>query len=858
MLPVTPLPAVDLLRGATDAPALFGDRETVTYGDLRRRIDDLAVALGSTRRLVMLEARSSIETVAAYLAALCGGHPVLLVPAGDDEPSVRTRATLQERFDPDVVFSDGALRERRTGTAHELHPELALLMSTSGSTGSPKLVRLSATNLVSNARAIAAYLGLTSSDRAATTLPLHYCYGLSVLHSHLFAGAALVLSEDSVSDDAFWSRAAENGITGFAGVPYTFDLLDAVGGAGRLPHTVRYVTQAGGRLAPERVRGYATAGEALGFDFFTMYGQTEATARMSYLPPQDAVSGAGSIGRPVPGGAFRIDSPDESGAGELVYSGDNVMMGYAESPEDLSRGRDIEELRTGDLARMRPDGYVEIVGRLNRFVKIYGLRIDLDGVQRELEAEGIPARVAADGEELLVFVRDARSVAQAAAAVSRRIGIPRRHVRVHLVDDFPVTSSGKPDNAALLAHHRAAAMTQANPGFSQDGGVTPDRVRAVLALCTDSPHATVDDSFADLGGDSLSYVETSVRLEELLGPLPRDWPSRSPCDLATPAAHEPALSPTRSRRTRALETPVLLRALAIVLIVGTHADLFLADGFSLKGGAHLLLVVAGYNLVRFAIAPQGARPRRLLGVAAQVAVPAVLWISAVALLSGKYAPATALLVNNVVPSDGRWNEQWQFWFLEAFVWTAVALAGAFGIRAVDRLERGAPWAFALSVLAVAVALRFALIGVEAHHVERYALPTVLWCLALGWAIARADTGPRRIVVSIASALLIAGFFGEPLREGIVLAGVLALIWIPAVRVPAFIHPALTLIASASFFVYLTHWVVYPPFEARAPLVGTLLSFAVGIAAWAAHRWIVTSGRRLVAARGDSAQRPSVA
>ncbi|GAT72905.1 AMP-binding protein [Microbacterium hydrocarbonoxydans] len=856
MLPVTPLPAVDLLRGATDAPALFGDRETITYGELRRRIDGLAEVLGTTRRLVMVEARSSVEAVAAYLAALCGGHPVLLVPAGDDEPSVRTRRALQERFDPDVVFSGGALRERRPGTAHELHPDLALLMSTSGSTGSPKLVRLSATNLVSNAAAIAEYLGLTSSDRAATTLPLHYCYGLSVLHSHLLVGAALVLSEDSVSDDGFWSRAAEGGITGFAGVPYTFDLLDAVGGASRLPHTVRYVTQAGGRLAPERVRGYAAAGETLGFDFFTMYGQTEATARMSYLPPRDAISGAGSIGRPVPGGAFRIDSPDDSGAGELVYSGDNVMMGYAESPEDLSRGRDIEELRTGDLARMRPDGYVEIVGRLNRFVKIYGLRIDLDGVQRELEAERIPARVAADGEELLVFVRDARSVTQAAAAVARRIGIPRRHVRVHLVDAFPVTSSGKPDNAALLAHHRAASQTQPAPGSDQGHGVTPERVRAVLALCTDTPQATVDDSFADLGGDSLSYVETSVRLEELLGPLPRDWPSRSPRDLAAPAAHEPTRSPARSRRTRALETPVLLRALAIVLIVGTHADLFLADGFSLKGGAHLLLVVAGYNLVRFALAPQGSRPRRLLGVAAQVAVPAVLWISAVALLSGKYAPATALLLNNTVPSDGRWNEQWQFWFLEAFVWTAIALAVAFGIRAVDRLERGAPWAFALSVLAGAVTLRFALIGVEAHHVERYALPTVLWCLALGWAIARADTGPRRVVVSIASALLIAGFFGEPLREGIVLAGVLALIWIPSVRVPAVIHPALTLIASASFFVYLTHWVVYPPFEAGAPLAGTVLSFVVGIAAWAVHRWVAASARRLAGARRESAQRPS--
>ncbi|UWF78392.1 MULTISPECIES: AMP-binding protein [Microbacterium] len=840
MLPLSPAPAVDLLRGDPSAVALWTDDGPARYDELSARAAGIRAALGTTRRLVMLPARNTAATIAGYLAALSGGHPVLLVPGGDDEPAVRTREALAARFDPDVELTEGEVRPRRDGSAHELHEDLALLMSTSGSTGSPKLVRISGASLLANAAAIVDYLGLTDADRAITSLPMHYCYGLSVVNSHLLAGGGLVLTERSVSDEEFWRRAEEARITGFAGVPYSFDLLDAVGGPDRLPSSIRYVTQAGGRLPVERVRALARAGERRSFAFFTMYGQTEATARMSYLPPADAVRAAGSIGRAIPGGSFRIEIEEGTDAGELVYSGPNVMLGYAQSPADLALGRTVEELRTGDLARWREDGYVEIVGRMNRFVKLFGLRIDLDAVQRELEDAGIPARTAADDEDLLVFVHSEREADRAREVVARRVGIPARSVQAYAVDAFPVTSSGKPDNAALVRHHRTAA---ASPARAASGPVTAARVRDVLAVCTGRPDATEADGFAALGGDSLSYVEASVQLEELLGTLPRDWPSRSAAELAAAAAPASAAAerqPSRRRAFPAVETPVLLRALAIVLIVGTHADLFRGDGFSLKGGAHLLLVVAGYNVARFALsAAPGARPARLLGATAQVAVPAVLWIGAVALLSGKYALATALLVNNATAgggTEGRWSEQWQFWFLEAMVWSMLALAALFSVPAVDRLERRAPWAFAVGVLAAAAAVRFAMLGTApAEHLERYALPTVLWCLALGWLVARADGVGRRVLATLACLALVPGFFGEPLREGIVVLGVLALVWLPAVRVPAPLRPVLTVLASASLFVYLTHWVVYPPFEASAPLLGTLLSFAVGIAAWLLHR-----------------------
>lgn len=862
MTPTAPATTVDLLRGDRESIALHTDEGDISYGELADRADAVRERLGTTRRLMLLEGANTVSAISAYLGALAGGHPVLLAPSGADESSERAREAFVDRFDPDVIAGRGGLIERRSGTTHTLHEELALLASTSGSTGSPKLVRISGEALLSNAAAIAGYLDLRAADRAITTLPMHYCYGLSVINSHLLVGGSLVLTDESVTEDAFWDRASAAGITGLAGVPYTFDLIDAVGGVNRLPDSIRYLTQAGGRLPAERVRALALAGRERGFDFFTMYGQTEATARMSYLPPADAVRAAGSIGRAIPGGSFRIDA-DEGKSGELVYSGPNVMLGYAEHPADLALGRTVHELRTGDLARRRADGYVEIVGRMNRFVKIFGLRVDLDVVQSQLEDAGIPARTAADGEELLVFVRSARHVIAARDAVARRTGIPASAVTVHAVRDFPVTSSGKPDNVALVAHHRAeraAATVDAGPAEA-----SPAVLRDVLAVCTGRPDATEHDSFAALGGDSLSYVEASVRLEELIGPLPRDWPSLSAFDLARlPAAvtaHATDLSavdePTRGTASAAasgerarpapgrrllasVETPVLIRAIAIVLIVGTHADLFLADGFSLKGGAHLLLVVAGYNLARFALSPSAReRPRRLLAALAQVVIPAVLWIGAVGLLSGKYDATTALLVNNAVPGDGVWNEQWQFWFLEAVVWTTVLLAALFAVPAVDRLERRAPWGFALTGLALAVVLRVAVLGIgPAEHLDRYAVATVLWCIALGLVVARADSLTRRIGASLLTLALVPGFFGEPLRETIIALGVLALIWLPSVPLPVALRPLLTTIASASLFIYLTHWVVYPPFEDTAPVVGTLLSLAVGIVAWRLHRWTV--------------------
>lgn len=861
MLSTATFPGLSLLGGRPDDPAVIADGRVIDYGELGRRVAQRGEELGTTRRLVMIEASNTLEPIVTYLAALEGGHPVLLVPPACDDPARRHRASLIERFDPDVLArtargDDGttswALEVRHPGTRHELHPDLALLASTSGSTGSPKLVRLSAENLRSNAAAIADYLRLSPGDRAATTLPLQYCYGLSVVNSHLLAGASLLLSDRSVTDEEFWAEAAAHGITSFAGVPYTFELLEATGFAERELPSLRYLTQAGGRLAPDRVRRFAQLGERRGFDLFVMYGQTEATARMAYLPPELAATEAGAIGCPIPGGRLRIDPVDGAaealagsfgdGAGELVYEGPNVMLGYAERPEDFALGRTVHELRTGDVARQRPDGLFEVVGRMNRFAKVFGLRLDLDRIERLLADEGIDARAASSEERLLMFATSDRLVAHARERAAALAGLPLHAVSGYAVTEFPRTSNGKPDNVALVRFAAEYDRTLAASAAETDSeDAVAERARELLAALLGRPDAGLDDSFAGLGGDSLSYIEVSLRLEELLGALPRDWPTLTARQLGAlgettkdrdaGAAASDLPRPDRRRRrpwTVRVETPAVLRAAAIILIVGTHADLFM-----LKGGAHLLLAVAGYNLARFQFAdvPGTTRVRRLARSAGQIVVPAVLWISAVALVTGQYRPTTALLVNNLVPGDGRWNEQWQFWFLEAIVWSLLALTALFSLRAVDRAERRMPFTFAAVALGLALVARFAVAGLEAQYVERYTAVVVAWVIALGWLIARATTLTQRLIVSAVVVASVFGFFGEPGREAIVAGGVLALIWLPAVPLPRPVVPVVATLASASLFVYLTHWQVYPPFEQSAPWLGTLLSLIVGVIAW---------------------------
>jgi len=782
-----------------DSALLTVDRR-LSYRQLADRVAASASDLGSRRRLVLLETRNDVDTVVNYLGALAGGHVVLPVSAGADHTA------MVDAYDPDVVIVDGSVRHRHL-PANELHPDLALLLSTSGSTGSPKLVRLSRTNLASNAEAIATYLYIRHTDRAATTLPMSYCYGLSVVHSHLLRGAGLLLTDDSVVDEGFWDLMRAHCGTTFAGVPHTFDLLDRIGFDDMsLPH-LRYVTQAGGRLAPDAVRRYAELGRRRGWQLFVMYGATEATARMAYLPPELAHDNPGSIGVPIPGGTFDLVPADgmDDHTGELVYRGPGVMMGYAHTPEDLATGHTVEALHTGDLARRRADGLYEVVGRISRFVKLYGLRIDLQRVETALQNAAVTAVCTEGDGALLVAATDRPPGCDVALLAADASGLPRSAVRVLDVDEIPRLPSGKPDLPAVRTLADRTAATK------QDVADLRGLFADVLHL--DAESVDPQASFVDLGGNSLSYVTMSVRLERALGHLPADWPRLPLRDLE---------ATRKSRRWwgTTLETSVALRAVAIVLVVGSHAGLY-----TLWGGAHVLLGIAGYNFGRFCLTPlpRAQRTRHLMGTIAWIAGPAVAWVAIALVITDDYTASNLLLANKFLGPDDSMTAG-RLWFVEVVVWVLVALALVCATPLADRLERRRPFAWACAFVAVGLAVRF-----DGFGMGRDAWFTVLafWFFAIGWAASKAATVWQRAAVTAMLALGIVGYFGNPNRELLVFTGLALLIWLPAVRCPSAFTVAAGALAEASLLIYLVHYQVYPLFGDHR-LLGVVASLVVGV------------------------------
>ncbi|MGA9148395.1 MAG: AMP-binding protein, partial [Candidatus Nanopelagicales bacterium] len=720
-------------------------------------------------------------------------------------------------------------------------------LSTSGSTGSPKLVRLSHRNLAANAESIADYLQIRATDRAATTLPMGYSYGLSVINSHLANGAGLVLTELSVVDECFWTLFTRAEATTFAGVPYTFDLLERAGFADLDLPRLRYITAAGGRLAPHRVRTLAELGQRTGWDLFVMYGQTEATARMAYLPPDLAAAQPASIGIAIPGGALDlapVDGEPSGDVGELVYTGANVMLGYAQEPADLALGRTTSVLRTGDLARVTDTGMYEIVGRRGGFAKLFGKRIDLQEVERSLGAHGINATClalipqsdsSADSERLVVAVVRAddcwpgsdriRAAAAEAAAVAPTA------IQVLDLPELPRLSSGKVDLPALRK-----LATQPNPRGAAEGDTSDvaegDLVTSLVsayAATLNRDDASVASSFVSLRGDSMSYVELSVVVERLLGKLPANWHVMSIGALANTVTTQSGGSqppPHRNRWTRQIETNVLLRALAVFLVVGSHVTLF-----DLRGGAHLLIAIAGFNFARFHLSnsERRTRLRGMLASVRRIAVPSMVWMAFAALLDSQYSFANVFFLHNVVMPDAD-NAAWRYWFVEALVYLLIFSAAVVAIPALHRAEQRWPFGFVLVLLGVGLVFRYGLIETATGPKAIYTPAMVLFVFALGWAIARARTWPQRGLVVALIVVTLPGYSENLTRVVIVMAGLALLLLVPTVRVPSLLGKGVGLVAGASLYIYLSHWQVYPLFGEQE-LLALAASVGFGIALW---------------------------
>lgn len=832
-------------------PALIGNDRIITHLELPDAVQRLADTLpqATPRLLIHLPLATSLKSVLAYLAVLSAGHVALITRGGDDLPD-----GLLQRYRPNIAWrpEQGEFSPVTGGPQHLLHPELAVLLSTSGSTGSAKLVRLSHENVMSNADAIADALRITPSDVAVTTLPLHYSYGLSVLNSHLRRGAAVVVEETSVVDDAFWERMRAEQVTSMALVPHMVDLIDSAGGVPEDITSLRLVTQAGGRLAPDKVSRWAALGESRGFEFVPMYGQTEATARMTIMPSAGEALNPAAVGRPLanssvrlkplPPGMFTPPKGVRTPVGELIFAGPGVMLGYATHPDDLALGRLTGELHTGDIATIDDNGIVAILGRIGGFVKIAGLRVDLQQVEVTLGEAGWTTCVTGDDERLRVaIVRDDADEDMSDATMRQLIagaaGLTPALIDIATLEELPRLPNQKVDRLACdqAVQDAADADATASFGLQRDWRArrrarsshtvnlsTEEQTLQGLGRILDVPVVDRSRSFVALGGNSLSHVAASLLISRRHGALPRNWHHLPLSDL---------LRPRDGGRRRAgwasVEISVLLRVIAVVTIAGNHVGVI-----PWPGGAHTLLAVAGYNLARFSLSLSSLneRARSIARTVVGVAIPTMVVALIGTLITGRYTWSNVLMLNWLLgPHE---PVQYRlFWFVDTWVASILAMAVLLSIPAVRRRYAAQPWLTAILITLAALIPRYIVILTSDGPIR--GLPWVaFWFFTVGVAAFHARTWLQKTATLALLAVGIVDYFSNPGREIYVALAIAALLLVSSIPLPSFLLPGVQLVASASLYIYLLQFDVFRWFN--TPIIEFSAAIVVGSAVW----WIV--------------------
>lgn len=424
-----------------------------TYEQLVDDAMQLVQMLTTPKKVVVgIVCRNDYKTIVHYVAALQAGHAVMLL---NDDLDVAVLDNIVHHYAP--AFLLGATThgdydeiteqffKKRQQPTYDVHADLALMLSTSGTTGSPKYVRLSYQNIQANTESIVSYLELDEHERPVINLPLSYSYGISIVNSHLQVGATLLLTSKSVKLPSFWYFLNEFQGTSIAGVPFTYQLLNRIGFLDMDLPSLKTLTQAGGHLDVYLVDKFNQYAMATKRKFYVMYGQTEAAPRIAYVPYERLADKLGTIGIAVPGGRFELAE-----SGELYYYGDNVMMGYATSANDLALGDAYHGcLPTGDLATIDDEGYATLVGRMKSFIKIKGLRINLHDVEKTI-AKKFGLTVACVGNDRqLVAVIEQGDAARVQKFLCQLYKLHENYVTVTSVDELPHLYTGKLDYNAM-------------------------------------------------------------------------------------------------------------------------------------------------------------------------------------------------------------------------------------------------------------------------------------------------------------------------------------------------------------------------------------------------------------------------
>jgi len=436
-------------------------KEAITWKELNSSLPDFK---SESKKLAFLYVDNSLASVKVIIAFLKSNHAFCLLNSNLNEDLKRR---LENIYKPDYIFDKDLNRGDSSKVVYEsgafklieikqnespVHKDIKILLSTSGTTGSPKFVKLTDSNFINNAESILDYLPINSEDTTILNLPVNYSYGLSVLITNILKGSRIICSNETVLSRNFWNIFKEYNCNNLSGVPYTYEMLVRLGFLKMTGLKLKYMTQAGGKLKENTRMIFAEHAKKNDIRFFVMYGQTEATARMSYLPADKLTEKPGSIGKPIKNGNFTIDKSTQ----ELIYSGPNVGCGYAENRMDLSNCEPLAVLHTGDLAKADEDGFYYITGRLNRFVKLFGNRVSLDELETDLNSvfHGFIGCCGIEDRMLLIFSDMKNLVPETICNyVSDKYKIHISAIKYVSLNEIPLNTNQKVNYQAVIQEH---------------------------------------------------------------------------------------------------------------------------------------------------------------------------------------------------------------------------------------------------------------------------------------------------------------------------------------------------------------------------------------------------------------------
>ena len=408
--------------------AFVDEKKNYTYSQILFLSNKIKKKLSKKKNLTFILCQNSIGSILAYISSVLNKDVPLFI---DSEITKDHLSGLIERYKPKFIWVPNKnkflprlkkykkiftllkyqLYKSKKNTNYKIDKNLCALASTSGSTGNPKYVRQTYKNIKSNIKSIVNYLKINNKSVTITTLPMSYTFGQSIINTHLVMGGKIILNNHSILQKNFWELLRQNKISYLYGIPYTFELLDKLEFFKKKKDFLKCIAQAGGKLSNELQKKILNFSIKNKNKFFIMYGQAEATTRISYVELNRNPDKIGSIGKSIFNGKlYLLNSKNKKVAqikknGELIYKGPNVCSGYSKNYEDLNKKDEWKGLiYTGDLAQKDKDNFFYIVGRKKRFAKIYGKNINLDDIENRLSHKFKDLKIMVVSNDTFVFI----------------------------------------------------------------------------------------------------------------------------------------------------------------------------------------------------------------------------------------------------------------------------------------------------------------------------------------------------------------------------------------------------------------------------------------------------------------------